>query len=133
MSDKVVIGWREKITLPDWGVRLRAKVDTSARTSSLDVRNLRVEDGIAIFEIPVGYRTQNFMEIRAPVICEKSVNKGAGEIQDRIIIPVKVVIRSREKVIELTLASPRTISHRLLLGRRALEGDFLVVVDQDPA
>ncbi len=37
----LVIGWREYIDLPEWGVtRMRAKIDTGARTSAIHVEDI---------------------------------------------------------------------------------------------
>lgn len=37
----LLIGWRERIDLPEWDIRrLRAKIDTGARTSAIHVENI---------------------------------------------------------------------------------------------
>ena len=36
-ESKLIIGWREMISIPEWGItKLRAKMDTGARSSAID-------------------------------------------------------------------------------------------------
>mgnify|MGYP002625432361 FL=1 len=52
-DDLTRIGWRERVDLPDWGLRrVRAKIDTGARTSAIDVAQIEeLEDGRIRFEV----------------------------------------------------------------------------------
>lgn len=132
MSRKIILGWRERVTLPDWGVRLVANIDTGSRFSSLDVRDLRVRGGVARFEIPVAYRSDQFMRVEAPVV---GTLRGRGEGPEettRAVVPVRLQIRGQEKTVEVHLRCPKVIGYRLRLGRRALAGNFLVDASQDP-
>ena len=41
-----VIGWKESIDLPEWGIRhITAKADTGARRSAIDVANIKELSG----------------------------------------------------------------------------------------
>ena len=44
MHDLITIGWRERLSLPDLGLGLKAKIDTGARTSALHVSSLEEFD-----------------------------------------------------------------------------------------
>ena len=32
----MIIGWRERVELPDWAIKLKAKADTGAKSSAID-------------------------------------------------------------------------------------------------
>lgn len=51
-KEKIAIGLVEDVILLPWGVKLPARIDTGAATSSLDARDLKVQDGMAEFKLP---------------------------------------------------------------------------------
>lgn len=127
----LVIGWREWITLPDLGVTVKAKVDTGARTSALHVEDITVgADGTVGFTV---LPTQDDDTVRvpatAPLLDVREIRSSSGEVQQRYVIKTWAKLHRRRWQIELTLASRDEMGFRMLLGRTAMRGRFLV----DPA
>ena len=130
----VVIGWKEYLDLPELGITgLKAKVDTGARTSALHVAGLRVVerrgDGSAEigFEVPLDRgRPGRTVAARARMLREVRVTDSGGSSEVRPVIETELVLGTVRKRILLTLTDRTGMLFRMLLGRKALEGDFLI-------
>ena len=57
---KVVIGWREWIEFPEWQICMRAKIDTGAKTSSIDVTDLKREGDQVSFTLRLSKRARRY-------------------------------------------------------------------------
>ena len=128
----VVIGWTEYVDLPDWGVRrIRAKVDTGARSSALHVENIReLSRGIVQFDVVMHRaRSDRHVRVRAPVTRRSRVRSSNGELAQRLFVETTLRLAGVEKLIEIGLVDRTKMIHRMLLGRAALAGPFLVDVD----
>ena len=45
MKSAIKIGWKEQVSLPEWGITgIEAKADTGARSSAVDVKSLEFID-----------------------------------------------------------------------------------------
>ncbi len=126
------IGWREWIALPDLGIkRIKAKVDTGARSSSLhafDI-NLFFKEGAqwARFSVhPIQRRQTGVLQLEAKVLELRSVRSSSGESSMRPVVETHVRLLGTTWPIELTLADRRQMGFRMLLGRQAFRGRFLV-------
>ena len=123
------IGWRERVDLPLWGLRrVRAKIDTGARTSVIDVAQVEEIDESRIrFEV-VGRQGDNPVTrwIEATPIRKSVVRPSHGEAQERYVCLTPLRIGPHEYEIELSLVCRKNMLCRMLLGRRALEDRFLV-------
>lgn len=127
-QDKQVIGWREWVELPEWGITLRGKADTGAKSSAIDCS--------AIVELPndrVRFtlhlsREKNgeTLTLEAPIVQRKNVRSSTGHGHDRIFIETTLSLCGRQKKILLSLSCRKKMQHRMLIGREALGGDFLV-------
>ena len=127
-----IIGWREWIGLPDLGIKMiKVKVDTGARSSSLHAFNQRVfeKDGIkwVRFEVhPVQRKCNETVEAEAKIVEFRSVRSSSGRSSIRPVIMTNVELLGISWPVELTLARRDEMGFRMLLGREAFRGRFLV-------
>jgi hypothetical protein len=131
-EQKLVIGWREWVQLPDLGVvEMKAKVDTGADNSSLHAFNLERfrRDGMEYvrFEIHPKQRSRKpSIRCEAPLAMEKKVKNPGGRSELRPVIRTKVVVAGEELNALVNLTSRDEMGFRMLLGRRAVRSRFLV-------
>jgi len=130
------VGWKEYLDLPELGLfRLKAKVDTGARTSTLHVDSFTVlevlPDGSELVEMVLGpdrRRPELRVETRARVLRRMRVVDSGGHPEVRPVIETEMVLGPVRKRILLTLTDRSGMLFRMILGRKALEGDFRVDV-----
>ena len=130
---KVPIGWREWVAFPEVGVdAIKAKIDTGARTSALHAHRLRVssDESTARFEIhPVQRKKTPAIPVELPVADFRTIRSSNGQQQRRPVVLLSVEAGAERWEIEVTLTARDAMGFRLLLGRSAVAGRFLV----DPA
>lgn len=131
-ADKPLIGWREWIGLPDLGVpRVKAKIDTGARTSALHAFSLhRFErDGepwVSFTVHPFQRDAHTSIRVESPLAGERLVRNTSGHEEKRPYIVTAVELKGRRWPIELTLARRDEMGFRMLLGRSAVRRRFLL-------
>lgn len=131
-SDLSIVGWREFLELPSLGIaRIKAKVDTGARSSSLHARAiepLTIDDRDYVrFEVtPLQRSTRKVIRAQAPVLEYRNIRSSSGAVSKRPVILTEVTVLGESWQIELTLADRATMGFRMLLGREAIRGRYLV-------
>ncbi len=124
-----VIGWKETVDLPDWGIgSILAKSDTGARRSALDVHNIiELPGNLVQFDIVLDRKDRSHTKtIIAPIDHQTHVRSSNGDQHERYFVRTNVTIHGCTKEVEFSLVSRESMMCRILLGRKALEGDFLV-------
>ncbi|OGT36057.1 MAG: ribosomal protein S6 modification protein [Gammaproteobacteria bacterium RIFCSPHIGHO2_12_FULL_37_14] len=126
------IGWREWIALPELGInKIKAKVDTGARTSALHAFSLKPfvqgEKSKISFDIhPMQHNTDAVITCVADVIDKRLVTDSGGHTEIRYVIQTPIVIAGQKWSIEITLTERENMLFRMLLGRSALRKRFIV-------
>lgn len=129
---KTLIGWREYVALPEFGVEhIKAKADTGARTGAIDVSDLEELPGDRVrFHLVVDRaHPEHRVEVTTAIARRTRVKSSFGAAHDRLLIRTTLRLGPIEKAVELGLVSRKNMLCRMLLGRAALEPEFIV----DPA
>lgn len=128
----LVIGWREWVRLPELGIRrVKAKIDTGARSSSLHAFDVRTfeRDGqtFVSFKVhPLQRNSKKTVTCEAEVLEFRQIRSSTGHAQKRPVIRTRVDVLGEVWEIDLTLANRDEMGFRMLIGREAVRGRFLV-------
>jgi len=128
----VMIGWREWVALPELGIsRIKAKIDTGARTSALHAFALKPfqENGKKRirFDIhPFQHDAETSVTCVADIIDKRWVTDSGGHREERYVIVTSLMMAGATWPVEVTLTERETMLFRMLLGRSALRGRFII-------
>lgn len=129
---KPVIGWRERVSLPQLGVEeIKAKIDTGARTSALhawEIEPFERDGGPWVrFQLhPVQHNNQIVIPCEAAIVDRRAIRNTGGKQEMRYVIKTGVTLGNVSWSIEVTLTNRDKMGFRLLLGRSAMKNRFLI-------
>lgn len=129
LIDKKVIGWKETVDLPDWGIEhIVCKSDTGARRSALDVSHVvALPGGKVQFDIVFDRKDRSTTRtVVADIAHQTHVRSSNGQRHERYFVRTRLSLAGVTKEVEFSLVSRERMVCRILLGRKALEEDFLV-------
>jgi hypothetical protein len=129
----LTIGWKEYIDLPDWDLRhVKVKIDTGARTAALGATGLVLStdpEGQSWAELLLRLfrrHPEQVTTVRVPVLGQTRVRNTGGCYELRPLIETTFRIGPVVKRVRLTVADRSRMLFPIILGRKILEGDFLI-------
>lgn len=132
MTNKMVVGWRETLSLPSLGIdTINAKVDTGARTSSLHAfkyEEFRKNNTawLRFWLHPLQDNTDFIQTCEAEIVDRRAVKNSGGIPETRYVIKADMTLGGQTWPIEITIANRDNMAYRMLLGRTAMHGRIIV-------
>ncbi len=110
---------------------IKARIDSGAKTSSIQATNIKrvIRKGIPYvdFEVnPIQDNRSVSVFCSAKIVDTRVIKSSSGTTQKRYVIKTSLTINGHTFEIELTLANRDSMDYRMLLGREAMSGRFLV-------
>lgn len=127
-----IIGWREWLSLPELDImKIKAKVDTGARTSALHAFALEPilvngKNKIRFDIHPLQHNTSIVKTCIADVVDKRLVTDSGGHSEERYVILTPITLAGQTWPIEITLTEREDMLFRMLLGRSALRKRFII-------
>lgn len=130
LKEKVLIGRVEWVELPDLKIKLKARIDTGAKTTSLHATN--IEEVEQRGELFVKFQTQDLegktIQVVRKVETTQKVSNTAGFVSKRYVIKEKLKMGSIEREVSINLNDRSKMDYKFLVGRNLLLGRFIVDV-----
>ncbi|WP_339713737.1 30S ribosomal protein S6--L-glutamate ligase [uncultured Kriegella sp.] len=132
MKELELIGSEEWCVFKDLGVpAIKARIDSGAKTSSIQATNIKIHSKNAQewvkFDVnPLQENRSIAIPCEAKLVDRRMVKSSSGISEERLVIKTPVTLGDSVFDIELTLANRDTMEFRMLLGREAINGRYLV-------
>jgi len=123
-EEKIIIGAVEDVILLPWRVKLPARIDTGAAKSSLDAREIKVQDDMVEFKLPEKW---GGLQVRLPIIGWRHIRTPEGR-ERRPLVEVEICFGSKRIRTLVNLADRSMVKYPLILGRNFLKEGFIVDV-----
>jgi hypothetical protein len=121
-TDKPVIGAVEHVILEPQGIKITARIDTGAATTSLDARNVKILEDKVTFNLSPKF---GGAEVSMPIVGWKHI-RTSGSRERRPIVEMDLCIDSKRLRVLVNLSDRSEMRYPLLLGRNVIIGNFVV-------
>ncbi|PHS39134.1 MAG: hypothetical protein COB07_06775 [Sulfurovum sp.] len=128
---KMIIGEIENIRLIPPNVILKARIDTGAKTTSIDARNITAfeRDGkLWVRFVCVAGEKEHTLERK--VIKTVQIKRHGKKAQNRYVINMRIILGNVSQLIHVNLNDRKSYTYPVLIGRNLLRDYFIVDVSK---
>jgi len=136
MKEKLLVGWKETLDLPELGIfGVEAKVDTGAASSVLHCNSYKIihEDGQdwIICELIINFETEETKTLKLKLYKTKLVKSSFGQEETRFYIRTTAALYNQVFGIKISFRNRSQMTYPMLLGKNFLYKRFLVDVSKE--
>ena len=131
-ESKMIIGATEYIKIEPPAVVLKARIDTGAKTTSIDARDITPfeRDGKKWVKFSV-YDGKQEYKVERPVFNTVLIKRHGDESQRRYLIKMRVTVAEISQLIPVSLTDRSRYEFPILIGRNFLKDYFIVDVSKN--
>lgn len=132
VESKEIIGWLEMIRVYPGNIKLRAKMDTGAKGSAINVYDLKKFDrkkaAWVSFELRGNSKKTNAKRIflEKKVIDTIRIKRKGGGLEERIVVNMEICLCGIHKEIKMSLMDRSNFNYQILIGRTDLANNFII-------
>jgi len=127
-AEKPVVGWVERVRIFPGNFEIYAKVDTGAKTSSLNAPNMKIfqRDGHDWVSFEVTNRQGKTRRFEEKVFRISKIRRHGGTIQRRPVVMLGLCIGSVFRQTQVNLIDRNNFNYQMLIGRRFMQDQVIV-------
>lgn len=126
---KPIVGRVEWVEFPNWKLKLRARVDTGAKSCSIHAVNIeKVTENGEVFVLFDTFVDEKPVRLKSKFVKEAKVTSTSGVSENRIIISEMMKMGKYKEEVIINLNDRTNLTYPILIGRNYLMGKFLVDV-----
>ncbi|MBN2700473.1 MAG: ATP-dependent zinc protease [Methylohalobius sp. ZOD2] len=130
-SAPIVSGWVEWVVLEPWGIPLKGKLDTGAKTSSLHAVDIeyfeREGEEWVRFKTVASPQDSKPLAVERPLVRDVRIKRHKNAYQKRPVVTLGMCLGDRYTTAEFSLIDRSRFNYPVLLGRRALKKKEVLV------
>jgi|LSQX01.3.fsa_nt_gb hypothetical protein len=123
MKDRRIFGAFEQVTLPEFSIKVMAKVDTGAWNGALHCTDIVEKDGQLTFSL-LG---DDNLRVTVSEYEVREVRSASGHLSNRYVIPTKIQIQGETYDSNIGLSDRSDMRKEMLIGRRFLIRNNILV------
>jgi hypothetical protein len=128
---KEVIGWVENVAIYPGNLKLKAKMDSGAKSSSIhcDCQSTIRRKGEDWLRFTVTNEQGEQVTLERKIVRTVKIKRHFGEKQERPVIRIGICLKKIYKETEVNVIDRGGLNYQLLIGRDFLAGNFLLDTD----
>lgn len=130
--EKIIIGRKDKVDLPDFGLEnVSVKIDSGAYSCSIHCEFVKeiLENNQKLLKVV--FLDETLPKYSGEIheffdYTKKNVKSSTGEKQERFFIKAKIILFGKEIFTDFSLSQRNGLKNPILLGRKVLNENFLI-------